>query len=456
MTRTRLCLTSPVVIGLLLAAQAAAAQGLFVRSDTLMTVSASRPDLGASDTRSRVLFLEFVRLHSTDVGLDGLEVEVAGVAGVHAADPPLVDPATEGDRALGNLIVGRVRWRSAKGALDLSLGRQYLFVGAGRAEHLDGLAVTYRSPWNVDLSLFGGRVTPWQLDYTPDAGDPGADNEPWAWSNYAAGGRARLRLLESGVASVGFIHEGHGDDTVRQNLSFDVGWWRHRLLEAQIGGVVDTAAGAPQELWLQLTSRPLARLKLSADYTYMVPALAISKTSIFSVFTLDAYHEVSAGAYYGLTSWLTAGASAGLRVFPTEGYDTTVGYSVGGSLEASLGQVPGRSVGASAELLDSGDERLMQNRIYLRYRFAFGLYATAEADLLTLALDADRGANGSIFRQRVEDNAISLGGLGLVGYHFTKSLSAHVQGSVFSTPRAESDLRLMARLTYAGDWGFGR
>jgi hypothetical protein len=444
-------------MGLLLLAlpDTAAARGLALRGDTLVSVSGSRPELGAADTRSGVLLLELVRLHTEDLGVRGLTVEVSGLAGVHVGEAPLVDPAAEGDRALGQLIVGLVRWRSQDGALDLTLGRQYLFFGGGRAEHLDGGAVTYRTPWHVDLTLYGGRTSPWQLDYAPDQGAPAPDNEAWAWSNFAAGGRARVRLLEHAVASVGFIREWNDADVVRQLVSLDLGWWRFNVIEVQAGGIMDAVHGAPQELWLQLTSRPGAKLKLGVDYSYMVPALTIPKTSIFSVFALDAYHDLSAGAFYGLTDWLLAGLEGSLRLFPDDdaGDELRAGFSTALTLRAALGQ---GSTGLRLELLDSSAERLLQARLHARYRFPRGIYASAEAFLLALCLDGAQGTGGSIFRQRLEDNALSFGGVGLIGYSINARLSAQLQGSAFATPRAQRDLRLLARLTYAGDWGMGR
>jgi hypothetical protein len=429
------------------------AKSIDVRSDSFVTAGGTRPEFGASDTRSRVVFLQYIGLRTEDVGLDNLHVEVSGLAGVHLADPPLVDPATEGDRADGELIVGLVRWRTQGGAFSMALGRQYLFAGAGRAEQLDGLSVTYRSPWNLDLTLFGGRTTPWQVDYAPDQGDPDATNESFWYSNYAAGGRLRFRLLEQAVASAGFVHEGHGDQIVRQSLTVDVGYYNFRVIEALAGGVVDLVQGAPQEIWLQLISRPRHDLKLSLDYTYQVPSLTIPKTSIFSVFTTDAYHDASAVVDWGLSRRITLGVEGGLRLYP-EDEELVIGFTAAGSLRVALGDRPGRHIGARVQVVDSGDELFVQSRLFARYQLDVGLYGTAELYLLYLGPDGD-AATRSIFQQRAADNALSVGGLGLLGYRFSPSLSAQLAGSIFSTPRAKQDLRALVRLSYTGAWGGG-
>lgn len=414
-------------------------------------MASSQPEFGASDSR-QALLLQYLQLRTEDLGLQGLELEVSGFGGAHAGDAPLVDPIQEDGRFRGNLLVGLLRWQSKHNTISISLGRQYLFGGAGRAEHLDGLSFTYRSRINLDVTVFGGRTMPWQLDY--DQAEPSVDSDPWTYTNYAAGGRLRYRLLDQAVASAGFIHEGNGSDTVRQCLAFDAGYWGFRKIEGLAGGIVDIASRQLQEVWAQLISRPIRRLKISADYTFQVPALAIPKTSIFSVFTTDAYHDASAGVHYGITPLISAGVEGGVRLFPEEP-KARLGYTVAGSVRVALGTaLPGRYAGLRVELLDAVEDMLLTSRLFARYRFAFGLYANAE--LYVLYFRPEAGAGSSIFQQRLDQHATSIGGLGLVGYQFTPRVSLHISGGIFSTPRAKHDIRALARLTYAGTWGGGR
>ena len=429
---------------LLLTTLPAWGRSVSVRSDTLTTAGGLRPEFGADDVRSQVLLLELLRVATEDVGVDGLQAEVSGLAGAHVGPPPLDAPGVEGDRFVGSLLVGLVRWHSKKNTVRLALGRQYLFAGGGRAEHLDGLTATYLTPWNIDATVFGGRTTPWQLDLD----SPTPEDEAWYFSNYAAGGRLRFRALEHALASVGFIHEGNGGELVRQSLTFDVGYWRLRAIEGLCGGVIDLAEGAPQELWVQLISRPVTGLKLTADYGYLVPALLIPRTSIFSVFATEtSYHDASLGLHWALTDWLTAGAEGGVRLFPDE--DSALGYTVAASARVTADGR--RFVGLRVELLDVIEERQLQARLYGLYHLAFGLYASA--DLHLLLFDVQDAARASIFALRRDDQRYSVGGVGLLGYRITPRLSAQVAGSAFTTPAASRDLRLIGRLTFDGDWG---
>ncbi len=431
-------------------------QSVWWRAETLLTASATRPTFGADDSRALVPLLQYVSLGSADLGLAGLQVEVSGVLGGHLADAPLADPAAEGRRLQGDLIVGLARWTSAKGRVSLAAGRQYLYAGAGRAEHLDGLVVTLCMPLSTEVQIFGGRTEPWQVEGSGLSTDPSAMDEPWSFSNYAVGGRLRWRVLDRAVALVGLIHEGNGPDIVRQDLALDLGYWASRTLEGRAGALLALGEGLPQEVYLQLVSRPRPRLKLRADYSYQVPALLIPRTSIFSVFALDENHGVTAGAYYGLLpGLLTLGLSGGARLFPLPDADPRVGYAVTASARLALGPGTLRLAGLELELLEHEGERLLKTRLHALYRFELGLYATADLHLLYLSRDG-ADAEASVFSQKLTGSPLSLGGLGLLGYRFGGGLSVQAGGGIYTTPLQRHDLRLLAQLRYAGGLGGAR
>jgi|GEM_PF-6336938 hypothetical protein len=435
---------------MVLSVEANAGGTLGFTGHTLATFSES-PLAGASDTRSRIPIYQFLSLRTLDLGVQGLSIELSGVLGAHAGEPPIVGANLQDDRFVGDVLVGLIRWHDQKRRISLAAGRQYLFIGAGRAEHLDGLTITYRSPWSVDITAFGGRTQPAQVD--DEALEPNLAYESYFYSNWAVGGRIRYRLLRQAIASVGFVHEGHEKQTVRQNLSFQLGYWGFSKLEAQAGGVVDVAAKLPQELWLSLTSRPLASLKLTADYSYQVPALTISKTSLFSVFATDAYHSASLGAHYGITESLLVGVGGGVRFYPGAGF-MKLGYNGALDVRYRLGEGGGKNVGLRSEFVHASDQWSLQNRLYAAYRLSFGLYFNAQAYVLLLGRDG--GGGSSTFDQHVEAKPLSFGGLVLAGYQLIDALSLQVAGSAFVTPLAKKDMRILARLTYSSAWSWAR
>jgi hypothetical protein len=422
---------------------------------TLGVGSEVSPLLDASDSRTAVTLYQFLELATEDMGVDGLQVELSGVAGVDAGDRRF-DGVDEATRARGNLIVGLVRWQDRAHRTSIAVGRQYLYLGAGRAEHLDGANITYRLPGNVDLTAFGGRTRPWQLDYEPDDGAVHVSNEDFLHSNWAAGGRARFSLLDRGVASVSFIHEGEGSETVRQNLAFQAGYWSTAKIEALAGGILDVYDMRLQEMWVALTSRWWSKLKLSADYRFMVPSLTIPKTSIFSVFTLDDYHSAALGAYYAFTPRVWASVDGGPRFYTGDGSDSRTGYHVAGTLRVVFDSQRRGQVGLRSEMIDASDQWSLQNRLFTSYRFKSGLYGNIEAFLLVLGADNDDDATASDYERRIADQPLSFGGLLLAGYQITDALSAQLAGSAFSTPISDYDLRILGRLTYRGFWSWGR
>lgn len=433
---------------LLLQGAAGHTQSLSFRGDLLSAGLGHRPALDSTDTRSQALLYQYVRLAADDLVIDGVHIELVGVLGAVLGDEPLDHTGQPTSRFSGDVLVGVLRWESKGRSVAVSVGRQYLFAGGGRAEHLDGASLTYRL-WYVDLTLFGGRTHPWQWSFEPGDAEP---SEP-TFASYAVGARARLRLLDHGVAAVSFLHEGDGAETARQLTTFDLGSWRWSWFEALAGGVIDMVDAAPQELWTELIFRPLPLLKLSAGYAYMVPGLAISKTSLFSVFSTDAYHDASVQAYYGFNQWLMAGLEGGARIYP-DSDEEGAGYWVALRARVALDAARHKTLGLRAEYHDAGDNRYLQGRLFALLGFLDRrLYLRADAFVLGLFSD-NEGTAASAHERAINDNPLSIGGLGLIGWRFATGWNANVAGSAFSTPRASSDLRLMARLTYQGHWSW--
>lgn len=422
------------------------AQSLSVRGDLLSVGLGTRPSLDSTDTRAQALFYHYINLTTEDLVLDGLQVELVGMVGAMVGQ----DAGAEGLTGSldGDVLVGTVSWASRDRSVSLRLGRQYLFAGGGRAEHLDGATVSYRF-WYLDLTAFGGRTHAWQWSFEPGDLEPG---DP-TFSSWAVGGRARFRLLDQGLASVAFLHEGDGAEIARQVVSFDLGYWRLSWLEALAGGIIDTVDGRPQELWAELVTRPLPRLKLSGGYSYLVPGLAIPKTSLFSVFSDDEYHDASLQAYYGFNHWLLAGLEGGLRYFPARD-DEAMGYWLAVRGRVALDSARHRRIGVKVEYNDQGHSRYLQGRLYTMMAFLERrLYCRADVFLLGLLTD-NAGDSASAHERAIARTPLSVGGLGMIGWRFSPRWNANLAASIFSTARSSNDLRLFGRLTYDGFWSW--
>jgi len=452
---------SSLVLGAacLLGSLSAQAQKTVNLSSNTLVLGSEVPVFSASDTRAAVQLLQFVDLETVDIGLTGATVELSGLLTAQLGQAMLVDGALEHDRVRGNVIVGLFRWHDKKQRVALAVGRQYLYFGAGRAEHLDGLSATYHGPFNMDLTVFGGRTRPWQLDYEPEIGTPHPSNDPYALSNWALGAKLRFRMLDRGTGSVSFVHEGHGGEVVRQKLNAHLGYWATKTIEGLAGGVFDIVDKQPQEIWATVISRPLRRLKLRLDYSYQVPGLAIAKTSLFSVFSTDNYQSISAGAHYGVTPRLLAGVEGGVRLYggddhggssSSHSHVKSVGYQFSGEARLRLGAMNNGAIGLRSEFVNAIDQWSLQNRLFSTYRFGSGIYANV--DVYLLLLGADRDAGGSFYEQRINAHPVSFGAVGLCGYRLSKQWSAQLAGSFYVTPLARKDMRALARLTYQGSW----
>ena len=424
----------------------ARSQSLSFRGDLLSVGQGRRPTLDSTDTRSEALIYQYISLATDDLVVDGVQIELVGMVGAMLGEEVTGEEGMTGTFD-GDVLVGVVRWENRSRSLSMSLGRQYLFAGGGRAEHLDGASVTYRL-WHVDLTAFGGRTHAWQWSFDDQDTEP---QEP-TFSSYAVGGRARFRLLDYGVASAAFVHEGDGGETARQLVTFDVGFWRLSSLEVMAGGAVDTVEGLPQEMWAELIYRPLPKLKLSGGYSYLVPGLAIPKTSLFSVFSVDAYHDASVQAFYGFNHWFMGGLEGGLRYFPER--DEAVGFWLAMRGRFALWGARDKRVGFKAEYNHEGSSRYVQGRIYGLLGFLERrLYC--RVDVFALGLFSNKADDGaSAYELAISQNPVSVGGIGLIGWRFASGWNANIASSIFSTPWARSDLRLMGRLTYEGQWSW--
>ncbi|MCA9665008.1 MAG: hypothetical protein KC503_05445 [Myxococcales bacterium] len=442
-----------LLLFLLLPTRVSAQRSLSLQTHTVIDTAGGAPTLQTADRRTMVRLIQFIDASSEDVGVEGLSIELSGRLVGQLASAPLSDGLEARERFDGDVLVGLLRWRDRRRRISLALGRQYLFFGAGRVEHLDGLSVLYRTPWNIDVSVFGGLTRPWQLDV--DVDEPGPDGDPFVFYNWAVGGRLRWRVLDHGYVAAGFLHEGHSDETVRQLLTAQAGYIGWGVVDAAAGATIDLIDKLPQEIWVNVGAALLPRLRVSGDFSYQVPSATIPKTSIFSVFSSDAYHSISGSVLYGFGRHVRAGVDGAARVYVGDGEaEARVGYDVGASVTVMPTSRASNMIALRVQLVDAGDQWSINNRLYSRWRLPFGLHVHADVWLLVLGGQRE-GAEATDFERRAADHPLSVGGRLLASYRFTRSLSAHVGGSLFVSPLAKHDLRVLSGLTYSKRWGWG-
>ncbi len=175
-------------------------------------------------------------------------------------------------------------------ALDFRLGRQFISTSAG-ASVMDGLNLEYRDLGGFDVKLFGGGDVSYYEGYNAD--------------DLIVGGELEVSLADIADLGLSYLQKWQDQDLSHELIGFDA---NIRLADSF------TLYNETQYSWLtDEVTYLLAGAKYSGhprwgarlEYLYSLPVF--SATSIYSVFAVAEYQEVSAELTYRI--------DRGLRVF---------------------------------------------------------------------------------------------------------------------------------------------
>jgi hypothetical protein len=260
--------------------------------------------LVATDTAVPVHQYMRVRARDVDTGwrADSLDLEVAawGRSWIGEGDT---------ERTLdADLQVANVGYQHAP--FSLRAGRQHAAGGAARYVRFDGLMLRADLGAGFDAEGYGGFTVLPRWDARPgyhhlgSASDsllrePEALPEPERSGHWLSGGRLGW---QSSRAHAGLsFHEQHDDGLSRRTLGVD----------GRISIVSEASAGAQalfeldalraQDARLWVDASPLETLDASLEYRHTEPALFLSRQSVLSVFSTDAYDEAGGAAVTRVT-----------------------------------------------------------------------------------------------------------------------------------------------------------
>ncbi len=329
-----------------------------------------------------------------------------------------------------------LRWSNIAKMVDLSLGRQAVYAGAGIGT-IDGALVKVRpvkekltivgywgsvvrpeftgvrKNWH-DNAMFGGQILAFPvqdlrigLSYMNKREERTpywtlrARDTTFAPAPYYIEQESRSQEILSGDASYGY-----------RTLVTIYGRYDHDLLLAK-------ASRAQAGLRLNITPS----FALLGDFIYREPR--ISYNSIFSAFVANASREVGGGIEYGFTPLLKAFARYASVTYNSESSQRwSIGLNSGfGSLSYS------GSNGYAGELQSfslSGAYPLMNNRLVPQAGISFASYQLSAED------------------QRQDALSLVLGAM----VRPVQSLSVDLQGQMLTNRLYKNDLRLQAKLTY--------
>jgi hypothetical protein len=252
---------------------------------------------------------------------------------------------------------------------DFRLGRQFISTSAG-ASLMDGLRLDYGFLQNYRLTLFGGGDVTYYEGYNAQ--------------DLLAGAEISGRFLESLDLGLSYMQKWEDGDLSHELIGFDFDYDYDNALnlysETQYSWLTEEVtyflAGAKYH------RDP--RWSLRAEYLYSLPVF--SSTSIFSVFAVDEYQELSAELGYNI--------DAGLRAFLRYARELYQSVDDANVYEAGVEKIrTDRFTGYLTGIIrdDEDGQDLNGFKVYASYLFS-------------PYFDAGLGAHVDVLERRIEDD----------------------------------------------------
>ena len=337
-------------------------------------------------------------------------------------------------------VVQRFGWAYAK------LGRQVQAGGAARVSRLDGLTLGVTTPWGLGATAYGGWTVLPRWDERPgyyllgSAADtimrnPDAIPAPTRSGNWMAGGRLFYSYESYVQAGASFHEQRDNGDLDRRNLGFDVHVVPHKMVAVTGKAILDADVWNLTDARAAVDVYPLDELSLAAEYSHATPSLLLSRTSVLSVFSLDAFDE--------------AGASATVRPLSS--------WKIGASGYADV--FSGSDVGARLDAFSSLD---LKKWVPLLLRAEYGWvaeptngYHSARISAVFRPIDPLAfTAETYLYFYKAPINNVPLSTVGVLSGEWTvdKGWAVLASGSLARTPYSKIDAQALARLRISQDW----
>jgi hypothetical protein len=266
---------------------------------------------------------------------------------------------------------------------------------------------------------------------------PDALEDPSREDYWLAGGRIYYEHPWLGELGASFHEQREAAELGRRSLGFDLRVTPHEMIAVTGETVLDGDAWTVAEARAAVDVYPLEELSIATEYQHTVPALFLSRQSVLSVFSTDAFHEVGGSASYRPVRLLELGAGGYADVFS----DGSAGMRL--LAQARLWPLPSDRL-----VLAVGYRRVSEiengyhaARLAAGYRVVQPVRLTAES--YWYVYDEPVRHRLSV---AVADTTLSWVAAGNAEWAFHEWLSALLGGSVGSTPYAAFDAQALARL----------
>jgi hypothetical protein len=386
-----------------------------------------------TSTAAPVHQLIYLRAHDLDTSWreDAIDVELAAWGRGWFGDQDLER------RFDADVQIASARYRH--GPVSVRLGRQQAAGGAARWVRFDGALLAASLTAGLSFEAYGGLTVLPRWDDRPGyhhlggAADsllrsPEAVAEPDRSGNLLAGGRFAWSS-ERAAAALSF-HEQHEDlGLSRRTLGGDG--------RARVTDRISVGAGALMELdalrlqdgrlWVDAT--PAAPLDVSLEYLHTEPALFLSRQSVLSVFTTEAYEEVGATTLWRASRQITFDGGGWIEIYDLDrsGARGNLGVSV----------VPG--AGGRTRV------RLGYSRMLAPDNGYHGVRA-ALSRRIVVPVTGTLEAFGYLYDEPILGRTISTVYAGTLGWQTTRVVSLNWGASLAQSPYASFDAQTILRL----------
>jgi hypothetical protein len=374
----------------------------------------------------------------TGFGEDTLDVELAAWSRFSFTDTEL---ERRGD---GDIQVASVRYRDDH--FSARVGRQQVVGGAARYSRFDGILLGVSPGAGFDLDAYAGFTVLPRFDTRPGyhhlgaaadslLRDPDALPEPERSGNWLAGGRLGF-TSKPGIAALSFHEQHENAGLSRRSLGLD--GRVHPLADVSVGGnaLLELDARRLQDARLWVDTTPIPAADLSLEYLHAEPALFLSRQSVLSVFSTDAYDE--------------AGLSAVVR--PADRF----ALEADGSVQFYDADQRGARGEIAARVEPGTGRRTLVRLAYARVLVIDNAYHSLRASLsrkLAPELTGTIEAYSYLYDEPIRERNTSEVYSGTLGYRAHDWVSILWGASLAQSPYAEFDAQTLVRLELDFDLG---
>jgi hypothetical protein len=225
---------------------------------------------------------EYLRMNVTKIDKEGK----LNIYGYGRATKVVTTPSED---TQGRLYYFYVDYRDAlKEHLDLRAGRTYVNAAAISGT-VDGLYADVKNLGPVGITLFGGRNV--IFDNKSETGTRG---------DALAGMSVYLDTIKNTHVEVSFGRKYGDTDVTRENIGLDFSTTPHGMFNLYGRLKYDTISESYNEMLFGAKVAPLKDLILRGEYYQSYPTF--DATSIYSIFAVEQYRELSVSAQYQLNS----------------------------------------------------------------------------------------------------------------------------------------------------------